>query len=180
MIIRLWKRLFDAWQIARDPVAFARSRGMVVGERCRFIKPNTIAFGSEPYLVRLGNHVTVCAGVHFITHDGGVWVLREQHPDIDVFGPITVGNNVFIGPNTLILPGATIGDNCIIGAGSVVTRNIPSNSVAVGIPARVIKSLDEYWAKVEPNATYIRSLPADEKRRILEEKFWGKTAAGAK
>ncbi len=55
--------------------------------------------------------------------------------------PVTVGNNVWIGGNVTILPGVTIGDNCTIGAGSVVTHSIPANSIAVGNPAKVIKTI---------------------------------------
>ena len=55
--------------------------------------------------------------------------------------PVSIGNSVWIGGDVTILPGVTIGDNCTIGAGSVVTRDIPANSVAAGNPARVIKTL---------------------------------------
>ena len=55
--------------------------------------------------------------------------------------PVTIGNNVWIGGSVTILPGVTIGDNCSIGAGSVVTRDIPADSVAVGNPARVIRQV---------------------------------------
>lgn len=55
--------------------------------------------------------------------------------------PITVGSNVWFGGNVTVLPGVTIGDNVVIGAGSVVTHDIPSNSVAVGNPCRVIRTL---------------------------------------
>lgn len=55
--------------------------------------------------------------------------------------PITIGNNVWLGGNVSIFPGVTIGDNCVIGAGSVVTRDIPESSVAVGNPCRVTKSI---------------------------------------
>lgn len=57
--------------------------------------------------------------------------------------PITIGNNVWIGGSVTVLPGVTIGDNCTIGAGSVVTRDIPANSIAVGNPCRVIKKIEE-------------------------------------
>lgn len=57
--------------------------------------------------------------------------------------PVSIGNNVWIGGSVTILPGVTIGDNCTIGAGSVVTRSIPSNSIAVGNPARVIKPVSD-------------------------------------
>ncbi len=57
--------------------------------------------------------------------------------------PVTIGNNVWIGGSVTILAGVTIGDNCTIGAGAVVTHNIPANSIAVGNPARVIKTIEE-------------------------------------
>lgn len=55
--------------------------------------------------------------------------------------PVSIGNNVWLGGSVTILPGVSIGDNCTVGAGSVVTRDIPANSVAVGNPAHVIKQL---------------------------------------
>ncbi|MBO1362944.1 sugar O-acetyltransferase [Prevotella sp. A2931] len=57
--------------------------------------------------------------------------------------PITIGNNVWIGGSVTVLPGVTIGDNCTIGAGSVVTKDIPANSIAVGNPCRVIKKVGQ-------------------------------------
>lgn len=172
MIGKLLQRVIRERQIAKDAVAWARSIGVQVGEGCRLLGACPATFGSEPYLVKLGNHVETTAGVRFITHDGGVWVFREQDPDVDVFGAITVGNNVFIGVNATIMPGVTIGDNCIVATGAVVTRDIPSGSVAAGVPARVIKTVDEYRRKVQLNAFHIRSLPPDDKRRVLEEHFW--------
>jgi acetyltransferase-like isoleucine patch superfamily enzyme len=158
-------KLRDLWHIRRDPVGYARSIGVAVGEDCRLIDLTRATFGTEPYLVRLGNHVTVTSEVNFITHDGGVWVRRRDHPDADAFAPIVVGNNVFIGFRSILMPGATIGDNCVIGAGSVVTRSIPPNSVAAGVPAKVIRSTDEYWERLQPRLMHVRSLPYEEKRR---------------
>lgn len=155
----------------RDPIGYARSIGVRIGDDCRLLCDPTRTFGSEPFLVTLGNHVTVTAGVSFITHDGGVWVFRSEHPDIDVFGPITVGDNTFIGVGATLMPGVTIGSNSVIGARSVVTRDVPSDTVVAGCPARVIRTTAEYWERVAPRATHIRSLPYEEKRRILLEHF---------
>ena len=60
---------------------------------------------------------------------------------MEIAKPITVGNNVWIGAGTTVLAGVTIGDNVTIGAGSVVVKDIPSNSVAVGNPARVVRTI---------------------------------------
>ncbi len=164
---RLWKR----WRWRRDPEGYLRALGVQVGKHCRIYGMPEEVFDSEPYLCRLGDHVSITSGVRFISHDGGVWVLREEFPDLDIFGPITVGNNVFIGINTIILPGVTIGDNVVIGAGAVVTRDIPSNSVAAGVPARVLGSLAAYREKALANGVHLRALPPEELHRALSDRF---------
>lgn len=165
------RRMKQHWLLRRSPIEYARAIGVSIGEDCRLLGLTTGTFGSEPYLVSLGNHVTVTSGVSFITHDGGVWVFRKDYPDIDVIAPITVGNNVFIGINSILMPGVSIGDDCVIGAGAVVTRDIPPGNVAVGVPARPIKLLDEYWQKVQKQAIYARSLEPHEKRILYEHLF---------
>ena len=82
---------------------------------------------------------------------------------------ITIGNNVWIGGNTVIMPGVHIGDNAVIGAGSIVTRDIPAWTVAAGNPCRVIREITE-----ADRYTYYKGVPADEEcvehmRRIWEE-----------
>lgn len=127
-------------------------RGGVQGKNCT-IFPN-VEFGSEPYLIELGDNVRVTNGVRFVTHDGSLWVLRNMgkvDDSVGKFGKIRVGNNTHIGWNAIIMPGVTIGSNCIIGCGAVVTKDIPDNSVAVGVPARVIETIDEYYEKVISN-----------------------------
>ncbi len=82
-----------------------------------------------------------------------------------------IGNNVYIGNNVIILPGVTIGNNVIIGAGAVVTKNIPDNSVAVGVPARVIKTADEYLEKIKKESLHFGHLKGQEKDRALMEYY---------
>jgi len=128
----------------RGGVWLARKLGVAVGEGCRIY---TRQFGSEPFLVRIGNRVTVTAGVQFITHDGSTWLIRDAKGRRFRFAPISIGDDVFVGVNSIILPGVDIGSRCVIGAGSVVTRSIPGGSVAVGVPARVIGTFDQFEAK---------------------------------
>ena len=167
-MIPSWRSLVNWVRWRLDRVRQARVLGVRVGRDCRIYDCH---FGSEPYLITIGDHVTITAGVQFYTHDGGVWVFRDEFPDIELFAPIRIGNNVFIGAYSIILPGALIGDRCVIGAGSVVAGSIPPNSVVAGVPAKVVKSLDEYRAKAMVNAVHIRKLSPGEKRRILCEKF---------
>jgi acetyltransferase-like isoleucine patch superfamily enzyme len=123
-------------------------------------------FGSEPYLISLGHHVAVAADVRFVTHDGGLRILRHKYPNIDRVGRIVIHDNVVLGLGAIILLGVEIGPNAVVGAGAVVTRSVPPNSVVGGVPARVLMSLEEYEAKALPRALHIAHLPLDERRRI--------------
>lgn len=85
-----------------------------------------------------------------ITHDGSLWVTRRLgllDEKIDKFGRIIVGDNTNIGLNSIILPEVTIGKNCIIGCGAVVTKDVPDNSVVSGVPAKIIETIEEYAEK---------------------------------
>ena len=108
-----------------------------------------VYFGSEPYLVELGNRVRISGNVQFVTHDGGTWAIRREpgNENIVRFGKIRVGDDTFIGMNTVLMPGITIGKNCVIGAGSVVTHDVPDRTVVAGVPAKKICTADEYAEK---------------------------------
>jgi acetyltransferase-like isoleucine patch superfamily enzyme len=115
-----------------------------VGERVRL--SGWVNFGSEPFLIHLGNDVTISDGAAFVTHDGGVRVGRHVHPDLHVYGAITVGDRAFIGMRSVVLPGVNIGSDVVVGAGSVVTRDIPSGVVAAGVPCRPLRKTEDYLA----------------------------------
>jgi serine O-acetyltransferase len=85
-----------------------------------------------------------------------------------------IGDNVYIGNNVILLPGVAIGDNVIIGAGAVVTHDIPSNSVAAGVPARVVESIDVYFEKIQRESIHLGHLKGKEKDRALME-YYGYT-----
>jgi acetyltransferase-like isoleucine patch superfamily enzyme len=143
-----------------DPVGYARSIGVTVGQECRLID---VTFSTEPYLIHLGNHVSATK-THFETHDGGVWVVRDKHPEIDIVRPIHVGNNVYFGHGCLVLPGATVGNNVVVGAGSIVSGDIPDNCVVAGVPAKVIKSVDEYETAALAKSSPTKGWTLEEKR----------------
>lgn len=90
--------------------------------------------------VTFGDNVFIAPNCGFYTA-GHPLDVEQRNRGLEYARPITVGNNVWIGAQVCVLPGVTIGDNCVIGAGSVVNRDIPSNSLAVGNPCRVIRKI---------------------------------------
>ena len=131
----------------KGSINVAISQGMIVGNNIRIM--GGVNFGSEPYLIEIGNDVTISFNVTFINHDGGTWAFRDidEYNDVIKYGRIRVGDRSFIGCNATILPGVTIGSRCVIGAGSVVTKDVPDGMVVAGNPARIITSTDEYARK---------------------------------
>jgi acetyltransferase-like isoleucine patch superfamily enzyme len=122
-------------------------RGLQIAADCRLVTmPN---FGSEPYLITIGRHVTISSQVTFINHDGGTWVFREQqrYRHVIKYGRIVIHDNCFIGAGTIIMPGVSIGPNAVVAAGSVVTTDVPQNTVVGGVPARKIMTIEEYAEK---------------------------------
>ena len=135
------------------PVTYAKK----VGVNCDF---NTlylyghVTWSTEPWLITLGSNIHITDGVRFETHDGGTLLFRNQVPDLEITKPIVVGDNVYFGNNVIVLPGVTIGSNVVIGAGAIVSKDIPDNSVAVGVPARIIKTADEYLEKMKKESLH--------------------------
>ena len=159
-----------------NKLKYLRKAGARIGDRTK-LNCSVAAFGVEPYLVSLGENCLISSGVRFITHDGGVKVLSDLgyfgDERMDLIAPVKVGNNVYIGVDAFIMPGVTIGDNCVIGAKAIVTKDIPDNSVAVGIPARVIRTIDEYYRNaVDKGYLYpTAKMSVKEKKTYFMEKF---------
>lgn len=143
-------------------------KGLTIGDNCRIF---TTKFGSEPYLIKIGNNVTIADGVRFITHDGAVGIFRDKEPNIESVAPIKIGNNVFIGINSIILPGTIIADNIIIGAGSIVKGELVKPGVYVGNPARLKISIDEYRLRLK-NIEMTKNLGEKEKKDFYIEKYY--------
>ena len=146
------KRLYKQYKLKQ-----LRKKGLQIADDCNLVgMPN---FGSEPYLISIGRHVRITSRVTFITHDGGTFCFNHQpeYRDVIRYGRITIYDNCVIGYGTTILPGVSIGPNSIVGAGSVVTRDVPANSIAAGNPAKVLSTMDDYIKKcAENNPRYDR------------------------
>lgn len=171
-IKQLIKRIYFLYL---SPNEIAKEVGVRFGKDCHF---NTKNFGSEPYLIKIGNNFYTSAKVQFITHDGSINVLRNLYPEnknADIFHPITIGNNVFIGYGATILPGTIIEDNVIIGAGSIVKGKINANSVYAGVPSKFICTIEEYYLKNKKDFVFTKGMDKDEKylfiNKWIEKKY---------
>lgn len=97
---------------------------------------------SRPSLVSIGDNVDFNDNFQLLTHDWACTVFRIKYHDfVNSSGHVTIGSNIYFGANVIVLKGVTIGDNCVIAAGSLVTHDIPANSVAAGLPCRGICSI---------------------------------------
>lgn len=160
-IIRLFQLIYNRFFV--DTETYLRRQGVKIGKNCCIYSR---AFGSEPYLVSIGDHVQITAGVKFFTHGGG-WLLRNENPDFDCFGKITIKNNVYIGNDTLIMPGVTIESEVLIGAGSVVTKSIPSGWIVAGNPARKIGETKDFKRRILAHNFKTKGLSFVEKRKVI-------------
>lgn len=157
----------DRIAAARDPEAFARSLGVRLNGRTTFYGINRGMFGSEPWLITIGDNVHITADVRFVTHDGGTLILRKDTPDLEWTAPIVIGDDVYIGIRATILPGVTIGSRSIVAAGAVVARDVPPNTVVGGVPAKPICTMDEYARKMKAKSLGIGHLSAEAKAAEL-------------
>lgn len=148
-----------------NPEKYARLIGVNIGT-CNFI-PDKNCWSSEPYLITVGNHCQITNGVRIFTHGGGN-AVRKANPNFDVFGKVKIGDWVYIGNNSLIMPGVTIGDGSLIAAGSVVTKSVPSGVVVGGNPARIISTIDEYISHNEKYDLNSKQLSIEAKRVLLQ------------
>lgn len=126
------------------------SLGMKVGKNFRRLN-GVILDPGHCWLIEIGDNVTMAPRVHILCHDAST----KQFLGCTKIGRVTIGNNVFIGAESVVLPNVKIGNNVVIGANSTVTHDIPDNSVAVGSPARVISSLDAYIERERGKMKYL-------------------------
>ncbi len=156
-----------------------RKCGVSIGDGCKiFADLRTVRIDvSRPSLVTIGNNVCINQNFTLLTHDFATWVFRNVYKDfIASSGKVKICDNVIFGSNVTILKGVTIGENCIIGACSVITRSIPPNSVVVGIPGKVICKIEEYYNKrksiqIQEAIEYAKSIKERFNRRPVETDF---------
>ena len=101
MIRRAFQVLRDEWQVRHAPVVYARRIGVTLADDCWLAGLTRGAFGTEPYLITIGEHCAIASGVRFITHDGAGYLFRREFPDIDHVDRITLGDNVGVGMNAV-------------------------------------------------------------------------------
>lgn len=127
---------------------YLKNKGIQIGEGTYIYPQNALVDFSRPSLVKIGSNCFMNQHFTFLTHD---WVtkvfLGMGWQFINSSGRVTIGNNVSFGQHVTVLKGVTIGDNCFIGAGSIVTKDIPANCVAVGAPCKVVMTIEEYYQK---------------------------------
>ena len=152
--------------------------GMTVGKNFKRLN-GVILDPSHCWLIEIGDNVTMAPRVHILCYDAST----KQFLEYTKIGRVTIGNNVFIGAESVVLPGINIGNNVIIGANSTVTHDVPDNSVVIGSPTRILCSLDEYLDKekkrMENSICYgeeytLRKNVSMEKRMQQKEELKGK------
>lgn len=172
----VFRRMFGRESTYQAELDYLISHGMTLG------KNSTIHTGFQidsgwPWLISIGDNVTIAPSVTILAHDASTNVVGC----CTKLGRVEIGNNVFVGTHSIILCNTRIGDNVVVGAGSLVTKDLPSNGVYAGVPAVRICSIEEYKKKSEVllktrprfddrfDWTQWREAPMEEKERMKKE-----------
>lgn len=129
-------------------IALLRKRGLKIGRNV-YIDYDVRFDGGYPFLITIGDDCTITHGVKILAHDASM----NRHVKHAKIGCVTIGRKTFIGYDVILLPNIRIGKNVVIGAGSIVTTDIPDDSVAVGCPAKVIDTTENFIRKHEEYLT---------------------------
>lgn len=160
IITRIKNKILGSYKVAiKDGMKVGH--GVTCGGGC--------SFGTEPYLITLDDYVRLSFDVTFLTHDGGTHAFRDidEFKEVSKFGKIYVGKHSFIGRKSIIMPGVKIGQRCVVGAGSIVTKDIPDGMVVCGIPAKVLMTTNEYANKCK-NTALIRN---ENEKKLTKKEF---------
>lgn len=150
MIKRILRKLIYREKSSGEKyIAYCKRGGATIGNNVTvYSAKNTTIDETSLQHIFIGDNTPITAGVIILAHDYSYSVLGNIYGELPRQQKDTIiGKNVFIGMNSIILMGSNIGDNVIIGAGSVVSGHIPSNTVCAGNPAKIICSLDQFLVK---------------------------------
>lgn len=136
-VIFLKLQILDCWP-GMFRYRLLRYGGVNIGKLCH-IGAYNIFDTIRPDLISIGEHATISVRCILLTH----FVHQQKDGRKYSYGKVIIGNNVFIGANVVICQPVTIGDNAVIAAGSVVTKNIPSGEIWGGVPAKFLKKINE-------------------------------------
>lgn len=148
-MLKKLKQLYATSSSARFK-RYLQKQGVTIGDNVYFKNSKKMDFDlSNPMLIEIGNNVFFNRDFTLLTHDAVSWIFRIKYKDFipNSVGKVHIGNNVHFARNVTILRGVSIGDNVFIGHSSLVTKDIPPNCIAAGIPAKVICSLDDYYKR---------------------------------
>lgn len=172
-------RLALALRNKESYIKYLRSKGVKIGKNCILMDYKSVTIDiTRPSLVTIGDNVLIHRNFTLLTHDFVTRRFLEQYNDfIPSSGKVTIGNNVSFGMDCKVLKGVTIGDNCFIATGSIVTSNIPSNSIAGGSPCKVISTIEDFYkfrkeAYKEEAYIYAKSIQERFGRRPIPADFW--------
>jgi len=150
---------------------YLRKQGAKIGENV-VLNGDLATFGTEPYMIEVGDNSLIAWGVKIITHDGGIRVLNNLkkfgNRRADKIGKVIIGKNSYIGMNAIIMPGVKIGDNTIIGAGSVVTKDVEDGTIVAGVPAKKISNINDYYLKNRNRVRFTANYSKKQKRNYYE------------
>jgi len=152
-------------------INYYRKKGIKIGEDCNI---GPLYYTDEAYLIEIGNHVAIAGGAVFITHDASLRCFDGTFQEEDFFGMIRIGNNVNIGMHCIFLPNTTIGNNCIVGAGSVIRGKFPDNSVIFGNPAKVVTNISVQKLIISAYPHRLRTAKlTDKQKELIVKKHFG-------
>lgn len=168
ILTRLHEKILE-YGTAEHRIKYLRRQGIKIGQDCTI---NTLSFSTEPYLIEIGDKVAIANGTKFITHDGSVRCFRDEFEGA-IYGKIKIGNNVVIGMDCIILYNTTIGNNCIVGAGSIVRGQFPDNSVIIGNPAKVALNVNiqKMFYRNNPGLIETNNMKGSEKDKLVKKRF---------
>lgn len=164
-------------------IQYLKNKGMRIGKGTVIFAPRNVTIDeTRPWLIEIGNNVQITKNVTILTHGYDWSVLKEKYGDVlGSSGKVKIGDNCFIGMNATILKGINIGKNVIIGANSLVNKDVPDNVVIAGNPAKVIMTIEEYYEKrkkqqlgeaISLAKEYYKVYQKKPPKNIFHEYFW--------